>query len=723
MATLVFTSLGTALGGPLGGLAGGLIGRQVDAALLGGSGRTGPRLDDLRISSSSYGSAIPRHFGRVRAPGSIIWSTDLVEHAETTGSVTAYRYSISFAIALASAPIEGIGRIWADGNLLRGADGALKTGGALRIHSGYGDQPVDTLLASALGNEAPAHRGIAYAVFQDLDLSGFGNRIPSLSFEILGANDASDLGAMLPALTAPAAIDVPLPGLSGFTWENGPISNVLAMIDAVYPLACNAGGDALTVTPAERIPAAPMVLPEPARATAEDSFGPLGGTLARRILSDQDRPQALRYFDPDRDYLAGMQRAGGRPRPGREQVLDFPGTIEAENARSIVDAAAERAAWSSEIIAWRIAELDPSLAPGNIVRVPEMAGLWRIISWEWRNEGIELELLRLPPANARRISSDAGRIAPLADLPASPTQFMISELPWDGTGRADEPAIAAAISSTGSGWAGAGLHVDRDGMLVPLRGSGGRRSIIGELASPLAPSAAMLLERAGEVTVALIAADLTLSSVYQAALASGANRALIGAEILQFETALPLGDGRWRLTGLLRGRSGTEGAAQRGHPAGTPFMLLDDSLRTLDPRVVGDAAGAAIGAQGLGDEDLIFSPIANPGLSLRPLCPVHPGKRITDAGDVVLHWVRRARGAWAWRDQVETPLVEETENYLVGLGSPDRPLAQWVAAVPRIVFSADEFASLAATYPGMTIWVCQIGTHSRSDPLRLTILP
>ena len=31
----------------------------------------------------------------------------------------------------------------------------------------------------------PAHRGIAYAVFEQLQLADFGNRIPSLTFEVI----------------------------------------------------------------------------------------------------------------------------------------------------------------------------------------------------------------------------------------------------------------------------------------------------------------------------------------------------------------------------------------------------------------------------------------------------------------------------------------------------------------------------------------------------------
>ena len=132
MATLVFSALGTLIGGPLGGAIGALAGRQVDAAIFGGGNREGPRLKELAATASSYGTALPRYFGRMRVPGSVIWATDLVEHKETQGggkgrpSVTTYSYTASFAVALASRPLGGLGRIWADGNLLRGTDGRAR---------------------------------------------------------------------------------------------------------------------------------------------------------------------------------------------------------------------------------------------------------------------------------------------------------------------------------------------------------------------------------------------------------------------------------------------------------------------------------------------------------------------------------------------------------------------------------------------------------------------
>ena len=45
-------------------------------------------------------------------------------------------YSASFAVALSARPIPGVGRIWADGKLLRGAAGDFKSATGFRLHLG-----------------------------------------------------------------------------------------------------------------------------------------------------------------------------------------------------------------------------------------------------------------------------------------------------------------------------------------------------------------------------------------------------------------------------------------------------------------------------------------------------------------------------------------------------------------------------------------------------------
>jgi hypothetical protein len=137
------------------------------------------------VQTSSYGTPIPRIFGTMRVAGSVIWSTDLIEtRSKSSGgkgqpTVTNYSYSASFAVLLSARAIQGVGRIWADGKLLRGSAGDFKSQTDFRLHAGSEDQPVDPLIAAAEGaGLAPAHRGLAYAVFENFQLADYGNRMP-----------------------------------------------------------------------------------------------------------------------------------------------------------------------------------------------------------------------------------------------------------------------------------------------------------------------------------------------------------------------------------------------------------------------------------------------------------------------------------------------------------------------------------------------------------------
>ena len=71
MATLVLSTVGTAIGGPVGSAIGALIGQSIDQQLL-APVRRGPRVGDLSVQTSSYGSQIPRIYGTMRIAGSVI---------------------------------------------------------------------------------------------------------------------------------------------------------------------------------------------------------------------------------------------------------------------------------------------------------------------------------------------------------------------------------------------------------------------------------------------------------------------------------------------------------------------------------------------------------------------------------------------------------------------------------------------------------------------------
>ncbi|MCT2399195.1 phage tail protein [Novosphingobium mangrovi (ex Huang et al. 2023)] len=731
MATIVFNAVGTYLGGPIGGAIGSLFGRQFDTALFGTSSRRGPRLTELAVSTSSYGQLLPRHFGRMRVAGAIIWAADLVEHSETRGggkgapSMTAYSYTASFAVALASRPISGLGRIWADGKLLRGEAGDLKVGGTLRIHTGEGDQAADPLMLSAEGEAScPACRDLAYVVFEDLDLADYFNRIPALTFEVI-ADEGFGLEDVIGDLLEDVDAGVALQGIAGWTCD-GPLFESLQALGQVVPLQADAGAETLVIA-RERLQGDTIALPEPAVATGDDAFGTVSGFTRHRAPPPERPPSTLRYYDTGRDYQPSLQHASGRSAPGGADTIELPAALDSATARALIEKTARRIDWARERMSWRSCELDPAVAPGTIVTLPAVAGHWRVLDWEWCESGVELSLERMLPTGADTtpdLAADPGRANPPADDPTGTSALVAFELPLDAAGTpADAPRPFAAVASTSAHWSGAALYADRgDGALLPLGPSGRTRSVIGTAASVLSPASPLLFDRSSQLLVSLVDPAMQLVPADTRQLAFGANLALVGEEILQFAQATSLGSGNWRLEGLLRGRGGTEPAIAT-HGTGEAFVLLDARPVALNPAILGREPARQVVAIGRGDSDPVAAPVLLDGVTLRPLAPVHPRCATLADGTWRLSWTRRARGGWQWQDGVDMPLVEQAETYLVTLGPIDAPVAMWSTAGPLLEIPAQVISDLSATAPGTALRVRQQGTHSLSAPLLLCTLP
>ncbi len=238
MATLVLSAVGAAVGSGFGGAVLGLsgmvigravgatVGRLIDQRLLGAGSaavETG-RIERLRLTGASEGAPIPLVWGRVRVGGQVIWASDFLETTTVSGgggskgrrqpTVTEYSYSVSVAVALCEGPILGIGRIWADGQEL--VPGDLN----LRVYRGTEDQMPDPLVEAIEGQGfAPAYRGTAYALIEDLPLGRFGNRVPQLSFEVLRAAQGAQAETYQDIIRAVAL----MPGSGDFALATTPV--------------------------------------------------------------------------------------------------------------------------------------------------------------------------------------------------------------------------------------------------------------------------------------------------------------------------------------------------------------------------------------------------------------------------------------------------------------------------------------------------------------------
>ncbi|WP_125256391.1 baseplate multidomain protein megatron [Brevundimonas fluminis] len=185
MAGTVLGAVGAGVAGPLGAAVGRALGGVLDARLISSlaPARRGPRIETLKVQGTAEGAPMAWVAGRARVTGQVIWAARFLEdrRAQSAGKggprTETSAYSLSFAVAICEGEIGGIGRVWADGRAMD------LTGVTMRVHRGGEDQSPDPLIEAVEG-EAPAYRGVAYAVFEDLALGPYGNRAPQLGFEV-----------------------------------------------------------------------------------------------------------------------------------------------------------------------------------------------------------------------------------------------------------------------------------------------------------------------------------------------------------------------------------------------------------------------------------------------------------------------------------------------------------------------------------------------------------
>lgn len=174
------------------------------------------------------------------------------------------------------------------------------------------------------------------------------------------------------------------------------------------------------------------------------------------------------------------------------------------------------------------------------------------------------------------LAADSGRAVPSADVPVARSVIGLFEVP-QGDGRS---LLTVAVSCAG------GFAV----VPVELRVGGGlvasvavtRKARLGSLVTAMAAGATT-------ADVQLVDADHLLLNADAEAIAAGANRAMIGHEMIQFVSATSLGGGAYRLGGIVRGVRGT-GWATGNHAAATAFCLIDAAAMVpvaMDETLVG----------------------------------------------------------------------------------------------------------------------------------------
>ncbi len=730
MATLLLGTVGRVIGGPVGGLIGTVLGGTIDRGLFGGGAtRAGPRLANLAVQSAAYGEPLPRLFGRMRAAGNLVWTAGIKETQQRTGggkggaATNAYSYSASFAVIVAARRIERVERIWADGKLLRASDGTLNFPATIRTYVGDEAQPVDPLIASAEGiGGAPAYRGAAYVVFEDLPLADYGNRIPNLTFEIVADIGPVALDAIAAEIAPPLTRTSPLPAVVGFAAaQAGAIKQVLTALGEVSDLILGDDGVTLRLGSAST----PLLIAAADLGTTDREAVPAQRHDIRR--ADAVVPDAvwLGYSDVDRDFQNGIQAAVRRSPTVRIAQHDVTIAATAAEVKALADAALRRAiaaqATTQLTLPWRYSDVQL----GDLIRIEGEAHDWRVTHRTITGAMIALDLERVAGSSLATTVADPGRALVAADAPPGPTTLHVLDLPPLPGPLPVAPLLLLAAGGASASWRRADVLVSRDGgESYAVAATVTAAAVMGTTLTELPAGATTRWDRHATVDVELLSADAGLDSVSEAAVLAGANLALVGNEIIQFASAMSLGGRRFRLTTLLRGRRGTE-AAVVGHAAGDRFVLLDDRLVPLT--LPAEALGASLQfkAVGPGEDPATRSPLAVTlqAIALRPLSPVALAFVSLPGGDRRISWTRRSRAGFAWSDGIDAPLAEETERYRLTVRRGELVLRETDLVAPAWIYPAADHAADGSGATAVTLDVAQVSAAVGAGPAAALALP
>jgi hypothetical protein len=137
----------------------------------------------------------------------------------------------------------------------------------------------------------------------------------------------------------------------------------------------------------------------------------------------------------------------------------------------------------------------------------------------------------------------------------------------------DGPGLYVAAKGTRSPYPGAAVFKSLDDVTYEQVLTVGEQAIMGLTTTVLGTwSGGNVFDEANSVTVNVVSGTLS-SATHAEVLDAEANACLIGDEILQFKNAALISTGVYKLTGLLRGRRGTEWA-RADHAINERFVLL-----------------------------------------------------------------------------------------------------------------------------------------------------
>ncbi|WP_316150421.1 phage tail protein [Cupriavidus sp. BIC8F] len=464
----------------------------------------------------------------------------------------------------------------------------------------------------------------------------------------------------------------------GITNHSDARNNIAGLLAAYFIDVSDTGGKLKFVprgaAPAVTIPYADLGVSQ--SMTNEEAQNPIKEVIAQDL--DLSAQLTLSFIEWDSDYQTNTQTAMRLGTHARKfSANDFPLVLTANEAAGIV-----QSQLLAEWLGRQTFEFSTSLEyiayePSDVVYLTRDDGstyLVRLVSCEYDGQAAmkwsaiaEEPTIYPNPATYTPIGGAPAGFVPQVIGYYGQTALAVLDVPplrdTDTT-----PGVYLAMCGLASNWGGANVLLSRDGNSYAQAEAWFKGATMGATTSALANWTGGNIPDEGSTLIVKLY-NGSLSSVSYSDFLNQVNACVVGSEVIFFRNATLTGTNTYTLSGLLRGRVGTEWAMS-SHSTGEAFVLLDPSTLFRETVNVTDVGTTLYHeAQTIAPIKLVPGTPVSEFVSeacIRPLSPVcfsaFSGSAAS-VSDISLSWVRRARVNAAWLNGANVPLDQATESY------------------------------------------------------------
>ncbi len=439
-------------------------------------------------------------------------------------------------------------------------------------------------------------------------------------------------------------------------------------------------------------------------------------------IQEIELPQKIdvTYLSKTFDYQVGNQHSQRLTGNSDElKTVNLPIVMTDQLAKNIADSALYNLWQERTEYSFGISQEYAYIEPSDIIEVTfgNIVHKIRIIETVFSNPGILSISGLAEDISIYDFYNKAGESGNSSEIIAAipETRLEILDLPALPSDLENDSTIRFATTGLEADWKGSVIYRSDDaGISYSQIANIGNAAIIGSTTTGLASGIHNAFDDANNVTILLSNGEL--ESVTEQAVLNGANIAIIGSplmgyEIIQFKNATLVSQNKYILSGLLRGRLGTENA-MANHIAGETFILLDSRIAKINAPINMAGLSRKYKAVSIGntlgntpEKDFTYN--AN---SLKPLSPVHIIGNRDGSNNLTISWIRRTRIGGEWRDLVDIPLSEESEKYEVDImnGSTVVRTISGLTSPSASYSAAEQTTDFGSTQSSITVDIYQI---------------